>query len=901
MSIRDFIDELSEEQREAACFTSDPVLALAGAGSGKTRTLMGRFAYLVAPEELGGLGADPGSVMMVTFTNKAAREMRERIEPILNELREMDPDGGYSTGTPWIGTFHGLSLRILRIEADKAGLGRNFSIFDESDARSLANDVVEEMEIDPFDVDEFFRDLETAKARMLAPEFLVAGMEKIEDGKDPSTPEYKRWKKILAHFESDNFVQIYQRYQAALQEQNAVDFNDLLNRTTRLFQQSEDVRNSWRSTFRHFMVDEVQDINRAQVAWLQAITDGGREMAIPEGARTSDYGNAEDGMHEVNTYRIRKFPRPTIACVGDDKQSIYAFRGSEVEVMKGLDQRLPGLTTKFLKTSYRCQPAVLSASNALIGHNLGQFKMEVVPHDGAKHIGAVKIRNLTTPDDEIRHIAKEAEAYLADGGDPTQFAVLTRTRDLAKAVAKVLRANGLPVVEGKSSDLRKTAEVKDVMGFVAYLSNQDAEVPLRRIINKPSRGLGPTSLRKVIQNARLKNTSFLEELGTVMNNRIEVPNEGEGYPKRFVESARAFGVMMSDLSYRISQAPTARDGLMEVLRCTGYLDDMYKNALKSAGLGKHTAEVTSLEPREFLKWVLKHNIDSNTKERVQDQMLEGEDLADRAGQLSEAARRIGNISLLLDETDGFETLEAFAQESVLEMNQAQTPSGIQVMTVHGSKGLEFEHVRLPFWLEGIMPHGRATEGGDAEIEEERRLAYVAITRGARTVEISKSWNVRNCPFIRVRRTQDSRFLDEVKSAGWKNAQFLKKGDGSFTYLQSPPDPEEVRLRKREEKLKSEKADTGSTRPVPRDLPPVAPASAQESELDLVPEGYDPGMSDPGAEYGQDVGYEEQFANQPPLDAYEDAYSGEMPELPPLEAYEQDLDSSPDEENTPVPF
>lgn len=898
MSIRDFIDGLSEEQREAACFTSDPVLALAGAGSGKTRTLMGRFAYLVAPEDMGGLGADPGSIMMVTFTNKAAREMRERIDPILDEVRDLKGDR-FSGGAPWIGTFHGLSLRILRIEADKAGLGRNFSIFDESDARSLANDVVEEMGLDFFDVDEFFSDLETAKARMLAPEFLKAGAQKIETATDKSSVEVQRWKKILAYFTSNDFIEIYSRYQAALQEQNAVDFNDLLNRTTRLFQQSEEVRNSWRSSFRHFMVDEVQDINRAQVAWLQALTDGGRPMDPADHINGSEYGNAADGMHEVNTYRIRQFPRPTIACVGDDKQSIYAFRGSEVEVMKGLGQRLHGLQVKFLKTSYRCQPAVLSASNALISHNTGQFKMDVVPNDGSTHLGAVKIRNHVTPDDEIRHIRNEAEAYMADGGDPTQFAVLTRTRDLAKAIAKALRAAGLPVVEGKSSDLRKTAEVKDVMGFVTYLTNPDAEVPLRRVINKPSRGLGPTSLRKVQQNARVKNTSFLEELRTVFKNRIDVPDDGEAYPKRFIESARAFSHMMDDLSGRVRAAENAREALFEVVSRTGYLDEMYKNALKSAGLAKRASEASSLAPREFLQWVLKNNSDSSQREKTQDSLLEGEDLADRAGQLSEAARRIGNIALLLDEADGFETLEAFAQESVLEMSQGQAPSGIQVMTVHGSKGLEFEHVRLPFWLEGIMPHGRATSGSDAEIEEERRLAYVAITRGAKTVEISKSWKIHGCPFIRLKQAKDSRFIEEVKTAGWGDVAFLKKGDKSFTYEQYPPDADKVR---KEMEQKAARKAAAASRPQ-AEMPPQPPQAEPELDENWVPDTAAYAGSDMVPEQ-ESLSYEERFADAPPdYSDYDDGGDDIMPDLPPLDSYERDFEpaSAEDLDTDPIPF
>ena len=291
MIAREFLDGLSDEQRAAAIHTSSPVMTLAGAGSGKTRMLVGRLLHLVGAKEDGGLGADPSSVMMVTFTNKAAREIRERVLPIIEDLQGRNPNK--RIGEPWIGTFHGLSLRILRVEAARAGLGANFSIFDDADARSLVNDVIEEMGIEQFDVDEFFRDLETAKARVLSPDFLIRGREAFRSG----GPSAERWRLVLAHFQSDRFIDVYDRYQRALEEQNAVDFSDLLNRTTRLFRDVPEVRDSWRSTFRHFMIDEVQDINRAQVAWLIEMTGGGEETRVEDPSKGSDYAEAADGMH----------------------------------------------------------------------------------------------------------------------------------------------------------------------------------------------------------------------------------------------------------------------------------------------------------------------------------------------------------------------------------------------------------------------------------------------------------------------------------------------------------------------------------------------------------------------------------------------------------------------------
>lgn len=888
MSIRSFVDGLSEEQAVAARLTAEPVLTLAGAGSGKTRMLMGRFAHLVSPVSEGGLGADPGSIMMVTFTNKAAREMRERIKPLLEELRSAT--GQMFGGDPWIGTFHGLSLRILRIEADKAGLGKNFSIFDESDAKSLVNDVVEEMGIEQFDVDEFFRDLETAKARMLDPAYLkslqskIAAHDVLVDASEnfvPPSESVRRCMGIMRHFTSANFVDIYAAYQNALQEQNAVDFNDLMNRTTRLMQQSEEVRNSWRSSFRHFMVDEVQDINRAQVSWLMAMTDGGKPMDIPDGTKTSDYSNAEDGDHVVNTYRLRQFPRPTVAFVGDDDQSIYAFRGSDLSVMRGLEQRFPGMQKCFLKTSYRCQPAILAVSNLLVSHNQGRFGKDLVSHAGAKRTGPVGVRIQDGTDMELKHLCKEAEAFVSEGGNPSEFAILTRTRDIAKQVAKSLRTLGLPVVEGKSADLRKTAEVKDIMGFVTFLVNPDAEVPLRRIINKPSRGLGPTSLRKVTHNARIKNSTFLAELNTVLRNRVDLTDHCEPYKPAFVKSARDFGQMISDLRVSTAAAENASEALLDVLRTTGYLADLYRTALKSSGLQSHEAATKDMNPEEFLRWLLKENAKGNEGMIKKDLRLDGEDLVDRAGQISEASRRIGNIGLLLSETEIFDSLEDFAQESVLEMSQGPAPAGIQVMTIHGSKGLEFDHVRLPFWIEGVMPHGRAVDGGPEEIEEERRLAYVAMTRARMTVEISRPRSVNGCTFIRQKGAEKSRFITDIEKAGYGNILFKKATANGFAYEDAP-------VTKLSESHKIERANSSIViaEPTRREMENTKTDDISYDERFAEesfgsPEDYGIDMMDPGSDADMFDGWDPDMGDVLPLDAYEDGKRAEQDEPAPF--------------------
>ncbi|MFG6082179.1 ATP-dependent helicase [Paracoccus litorisediminis] len=780
-----YLRRLSEEQEEAAMTMDNPVLIIAGAGSGKTATLVGRIVQLLKPTKEGGLGADPSSIMMVTFTNKAAREMRERILPVIEALRARNPN--MRGGEPWIGTFHGLSLRILRVESHKAGLGKNFSIFDESDSRALANEVSEQLGLDTFDVDTFFRDIEFAKARLLTHELLA---EKALDNEmalamgTPFTAPMEKWARVLAHFETKGFTRMYSGYQRALEDQNAVDFSDLMNRVTKLFQDNADVRLSWMSSFRHFMVDEVQDINRAQVGWLSMITNGAVPVEIPKGAMGSEWANASDGMNEVNTYRLEQFPRPTVAFVGDDDQSIYGFRGSELRVMRDLETKFPGLEMRFLKQSYRCQPSILAMANVLVANNSQRYGKDVVAADPSRRASKIWIEEHTTPADEIRRIVAEANKHIAEGKHPDQYAVLTRTRDLAKAVAKELRAAGLPVTEGKALDIRKSAEVRDAMAFAGFLMNPDAETYLRRIINKPARGLGPTSVATVSANAKLKQITMIQEMRTIMDDRIDLPEEAKPYGKAFIRNLKDFRQLMKEVHAEIMGAKDAGAAILTILERTGYLPDLKEQALKSAGL-KDEVDMT-LPPREFLASLIKASADAKArkpgKESVDDLMdLDGDSLADRAGQLSDNARRIGNLSILIEQASVAPSLEAFMQEAMLEMEQKAGAPGIQVMTVHASKGLEFDRVRLPFMIDGIFPHGRAVEAGGEDIEEERRLLYVAATRAREDLLITRSWRLQNCPFIRLKQSYPSRFIKEMQAAGRDHVQLssMKPSDARY--------------------------------------------------------------------------------------------------------------------------
>lgn len=771
MSYKNFISSMSEEQRLAALETNDPVMIIAGAGSGKTRTLIGRFIHLVTPADQGGLEADPSSVMMVTFTNKAAREMRERLHPVLEEYRAMNPEKIIKD--PWIGTFHGLSLRILRIESERAGLSRNFSIFDEADARSVAEDVAEVLDLDSFDVDDFFRDLELAKSRLLSAELLnsknAAISSKLVSGQTLTTTD-KTWQKILSKFRTKDFLKAYSAYQTSLKDQNAVDFSDLMNTVTEIFRKNPQVRDSWRSTFRHFMVDEVQDINRAQAVWLQMFTDGGRAMQIEPHVGNNSYASAEDGMHEINGYRVRMFPRPTVAFVGDDDQSIYAFRGSDITLMQSMEERYEGLQVRYLNASYRCQPGILNTADAIIKKNTGRFPKSIRPADPDRAPYRVMIDKHWSPKFEIQSLRAEASRYLSAGKNPSEYAVLVRTRELARVVAKEFRAAGLPVVEGKASDIRKSSEVKDALSFAGFIVNPDAEVLLRRIINKPSRGLGPTSLARVSRNAKQKNISFIDELRSVMNDRVDLPEGAEPYKPAFVKSAKDFGRLIVSMRQSVKSAENAGEALIAILEETDYLPKLREAAMRSSGVLR-IHHMKSMRPKEFLSEIIKFTENQSSEGKLSSEELNGlvpsslEDLADKAGSLSETARRIGNLSILIDQASQYKTLEEFIQEATLEMDSAEAQAGFRIMTIHASKGLEFDRVRLPFWNDGIMPHSRGSDENEDDLSEERRLAYVALTRARESALISSSNSFQNTPFIRQKFAKPSPFIRDILNAG----------------------------------------------------------------------------------------------------------------------------------------
>lgn len=747
------LETMSREQADAALVFDNPVLMVAGAGSGKTRALIGRATKLLLPKEHGGLGADPGSLMMVTFTNKAGREMRERFAGVLGALRE---NGVY--GEPWIGTFHSISMKILRIEAKHAGYGANFTILDDSDAKEIAKEAAAELGVEAFDIDEFFSNLEYAKARLMTPEMILRKKAEIEAAREegkPLTPLQERWNMALHDKMSPDFPKLYNAYQGLLSRNNSVDFSDLINQVTLLFRTRPDIRASWQSTFRHFMVDEAQDMNPAQAAWLAQITGRGMETVLDADADLGlAFDDATSGNHTINRHRLRAFPKPTIAFVGDDDQAIYAFRGSDTSIMLNMGRSYEGLVTRYLRQSYRCQPNILSAANRLIVNNEERYDKNVIAADAKRTGSSVIIKEFRTHKDELAHIAGEVKEHIKAGGKPSDIGVLFRTRNGVKEAAKAFRAAGLPVTEGKASNIRESMEFKDLMAYAGYLVNPDAEVLLRRIINKPARGLGPTSLGAVGINAKAKGISFNDEMRTIAQGKVEIADGGKPYKAAFTEAVKGFDYLVSAMRQKIT-SQDAKDGLLTILRDSGYLAALITDVLSATNLAKspEAPRLRTLAPREFMQEVLKL---SGDKESADADM---EDLADAAGRLSQGMRKMANLALIVGQAESAPSVSAFVQESMLEMSENKDAPGVNVLTMHASKGLEFKKVFLPHWYQGMMPLGVDAD----EINEERRLAYVSLTRGIDSVLISHPTDVTGAAFAMGKggKVKPSAFFQEM--------------------------------------------------------------------------------------------------------------------------------------------
>ncbi|WP_405899451.1 DNA helicase PcrA [Streptomyces sp. NBC_00727] len=652
------LDGLNTEQRAAVVHAGSPLLIVAGAGSGKTRVLTHRIAHLLAER-----GVHPGQILAITFTNKAAGEMKERVEQLV----------GPRANAMWVMTFHSACVRILRRESKKLGFTSSFSIYDAADSKRLMALVCRDLELDP---------------KRYPPKSFTA---KVSNLKNELIDE-----ETFAGQASDGFektlAQAYAMYQARLREANALDFDDIIMTTVHLLQAFPDVAEHYRRRFRHVLVDEYQDTNHAQYTLV-------RELVGPAGP--------EDAPAEL-------------CVVGDADQSIYAFRGATIRNILQFEEDYPDATTILLEQNYRSTQTILSAANAVIERNESRRPKNLWTNagTGARITGYVA----DTEHDEAQFVAEEIDR-LTDAGDAKagDVAVFYRTNAQSRVFEEIFIRVGLPykVVGGVRFYERK--EVRDVLAYLRVLANPEDTVPLRRILNVPKRGIGDRAEAMIDALSLREKITFPQALRRV--------DEAYGMAARSANAVKRFNTLMEELRTIVESGAGPAVVLEAVLERTGYLAELQ----------------ASTDPQD--------------ETRV-------ENLQELAAVALEFEQDRG-------EEEGAGTLAEFLEKVALVADSDQIPdedtdgSGvITLMTLHTAKGLEFPVVFLTGMEDGVFPHMRAL-GQVKELEEERRLAYVGITRARERLYLTRA--AMRSAWGQPSYNPPSRFLEEIpdQHLDWK--------------------------------------------------------------------------------------------------------------------------------------
>lgn len=638
------IKGLNEEQKEAVLATEGPVLVIAGAGSGKTRLLTHRVAWLIKEKRI-----NPRQILAVTFTNKAAGEMKERVRKLL------DADAGrlarHSTrsvvgGEPWMGTFHHICVRILRVEIDKLGYKKSFVIYDDSDQLALVKKIMKEKEIsqDQFNPRAMLAVISKAKGELQSVEDYVSG-ESI-------------FQRVVAR--------IYEAYQKTLHENNALDFDDILQKTVELFRKFPDILEKYQNIFRYILVDEYQDTNHAQYVLINLLSERHRNLMV----------------------------------VGDDWQSIYSFRGADVRNILNFEQDYPEARVIRLERNYRSTQKILDAAHGIISKNIRRKDKKLWTDNAGEH--DISVRKVSDEQEEAGFVVSEIGSIISrEKLSYSDFVVLYRTNAQSRAIEEAFLESAMPyrVIGGVRFYERR--EIKDFLAYLKFVSNPADEISLERIINLPPRGIGAVTMGKWIRFARRNNVDFVASAKIIKN--IEGVNASK------INAIARFGDMISRLAQKAPKIPLT-DLMDSVLFETGY-----QKLLLSEG---EAGQVRYENVRELFTVAEKYNKEKN-----------GLDVF-----LEEVA--------LMASTDNIDS-EAGA---------------VHLMTMHAAKGLEFDTVFIAGMEEGLFPHSRSLID-ERQMEEERRLAYVGITRAKRRVYLL--WAETRNIFGSVRVNVSSRFLDDI--------------------------------------------------------------------------------------------------------------------------------------------
>jgi DNA helicase-2/ATP-dependent DNA helicase PcrA len=665
------LEGLNPQQQKAVAHEGAPLLVVAGAGSGKTRVLTRRIAYLMAARSV-----KPYEILAITFTNKAAGEMKDRVTELVGPIAK----------SMWVSTFHSACVRLLRQEIERLGYSSTFSIYDSADSQKLISRVMETLNLDPkrYPARQFQSLISNAKNELQTPyQYLSAAQNQFET--------------IVAD--------VYTMYEKRLKQANALDFDDLIMKTVQVLQQFPETKARFRSRFRHILVDEYQDTNHAQYVLVKELT-----------------GTEGDG-----------FPVAELSVVGDADQSIYGFRGATIRNILQFEVDYPNAATVLLEQNYRSTQNILNAANAVITQNESRKEKNLWSDAGA---GAPLVGYVAESEYDEAEFVKSEIRSLQDMGysNPGDTAVFYRTNAQSRIFEEIFMRAAIPykVVGGLRFYERK--EVKDLLAYLRVLANPDDEVSLRRVINFPKRGIGDRALEEVEIFSQANGISFWQALLRV--------TEATSVPNKAAQSIGTFTSMLTALSVLV-EAKTKPSVIIEaVLEQSGLLTELE----------------ASTDPQDEVRV-------ENLKELVSASMEYEERPFEELGEDEEIS------------------LSGFLEKVSLVADADEIPDGedhggvVTLMTLHTAKGLEFPTVFLTGMEDGIFPHARTLDD-PKEIEEERRLAYVGLTRAEKRLYISRAEY--RLTFGTPKYNPGSRFLDEIPTTliEWKNETRSSSSSGS---------------------------------------------------------------------------------------------------------------------------
>ena len=630
------VKNMNSEQSEAVRTTEGPLLIMAGAGSGKTRVLTHRIAYLLDEKDV-----SPYNILAITFTNKAAKEMKARVEHLVGEEAQVI----------WMSTFHSMCVRILRRDADRIGIERNFTIIDPTDQKSVIKDVLKSENID---------------SKRFEPRMFIGAISNLKN--ELKTPEDAQ--KEANDFYSQMVATVYKGYQRQLSRNEALDFDDLIMTTINLFERVPETLEYYQNKFQYIHVDEYQDTNKAQYTLVKLLANKFKNLCV----------------------------------VGDSDQSIYGWRGADIQNILSFEEDYPEAKTIFLEQNYRSTKNILNAANEVIKHNSERKPKGL----WTANSGGDKIQyyEAMTERDEAEYVVKEIMKHQRSGKKYSEMAILYRTNAQSRVLEETFMKSNIPYTMVGGQKFYDRKEIKDLLSYLRVIANSNDDISLQRIINVPKRGIGPSSVEKIQTYALQNNISMFDALAEV---------DFIGLSKKVTQECISFYEMIQNL-IKEQEFLEISEIVDEVLQKSGYRDMLDREQ--------------SIESRSRLE-----NLDefmSVPKDYEENTPLEEQSL----------------INFLTD------------LSLVADIDEADTQNGVTLMTMHSAKGLEFPIVFIMGMEESLFPHIRAIKSeDDHEMEEERRICYVAITRAEELLYITNATT--RMLFGRSQSNMPSRFLKEI--------------------------------------------------------------------------------------------------------------------------------------------